>query len=260
MDLPPPPPASERPGYHVLYTTVDSINDDILLGVFIYYRLIDEKGWNLRLGWRKLSHVCRRWRSLLYGSAFHLDMHILCTNSSPLVDTLSHLPSLPLVIDYHGETTTGTMGAKDELGMSQALQLRDRVRRVVLSIPSVSLHRLLVLMDDSYPILQHLCLSSTSQEVDAGLILPMTFMAPNLRYLNLLGISLPTKLAVTLFHCRPRHAHSHEHPIVWLLSSETLGHTSSVPSSAGGTVPSVFLSLYPVRALRVTCGMHQKLS
>ncbi|KAH9037016.1 hypothetical protein EDB84DRAFT_1481771 [Lactarius hengduanensis] len=194
MDLPPPPPASERPGYHVLYTTVESINDDILLGVFIYYRLIDEKGWNLRLGWRKLSHVCRRWRSLLYGSAFHLDMHILCTNSSPLVDTLSHLPSLPLVIDYHGETTTGTMGTIDELGMSQALQLRDRVRRVVLSIPSVSLHRLLVLMDGSYPILQHLCLSSTSQEVDAGLILPRTFMAPNLRYLNLLGISLPTKL------------------------------------------------------------------
>ncbi|KAH9008458.1 hypothetical protein EDB85DRAFT_2164366 [Lactarius pseudohatsudake] len=192
MDLPPPPPTSERPGYHVLYTSIESINDDILLSIFNCYRLIDEKSWNLRLGWCKLSRVCRKWRNLLYGSAFHLDMHILCTNGSPVVDTLAHLPSLPLVIDYQDET--GTMGAKDELGMSQALQLRDRIRHIVISVPPASLHKLPVLMDDSYPILEHLCLSSTAREEDAGLILPMTFMAPNLRYLNLLGISLPTKL------------------------------------------------------------------
>ncbi|KAH8999889.1 hypothetical protein EDB86DRAFT_3075578 [Lactarius hatsudake] len=188
----PPPPTSERPGYHVLYTSIESTNDDILFNIFNYYRLIDEKSWNLRLGWCKLSHVCRRWRNLLYGSAFHLGMHILCTNGSPVVDTLAHLPSMPLIIDYQDKT--GAMGANDELGMSQALQLRDRVRHVVLSIPSATLHKLLVLMDDSYPILEHLCLSSTAKGADADLILPRTFVAPNLHHLNLLGISLPTKL------------------------------------------------------------------
>ncbi|KAH8983456.1 hypothetical protein EDB92DRAFT_1574130 [Lactarius akahatsu] len=123
---------------------------------------------------------------------FHLGMHILCTNGSPVLNTLAHLPSLPLVIDYQDET--GTMGAKDELGMSQALQLRDRVRRIVLSIPPASLHKLIVLMDDSYPILEHLCLSSTAKGADADLIIPRTFVAPNLCHLDLLGISLPTKL------------------------------------------------------------------
>ncbi|KAH9016378.1 hypothetical protein EDB83DRAFT_2556335, partial [Lactarius deliciosus] len=67
--LPPPPPTSERPGYHVLYTSIESTNDDILFNIFNCYRLIDEKSWNLRLGWCKLSHVCRRWRNFLYGSA-----------------------------------------------------------------------------------------------------------------------------------------------------------------------------------------------
>ncbi|KAI9432404.1 hypothetical protein H4582DRAFT_1112423 [Lactarius indigo] len=89
---PPPPPISERPGYHVLYTTADTLNDDVLLGVFDYYRLDSEIHWNTRLGWRKLSHVCRRWRHLVYGSATHLDMHILCTNGTPPVNTLVHLP------------------------------------------------------------------------------------------------------------------------------------------------------------------------
>jgi len=126
-----------------------------------------------------------------YESAFHLDMHILCTNGTPVLETLAHLPPLPLVVDY--QDATATIRAKDELGMSHALQLRDRVRRVVLSILPASLHKLLVLMDDSYPILEHLCLSSTAKE-DAGLILPKTFMAPNLCHLNLLGISLSTKL------------------------------------------------------------------
>jgi hypothetical protein len=31
-----------------------------------------------------------------YTSAFHLGMHILCTNGTPIVDTLDHLPPLPL--------------------------------------------------------------------------------------------------------------------------------------------------------------------
>ncbi|KAH9037017.1 hypothetical protein EDB84DRAFT_1577669 [Lactarius hengduanensis] len=214
--LPPPPPTSERPGYHVLYTSIESTNDDILFSIFNFYRLIDEKSWNLRLGWCKLSHVCRRWRNLIHESAFHLGMHILCTNGSPVLDTLAHLPSLPLIIDYQDET--GTMGAKDELGMSQALQLRDRVRRVVLSIPPASLHKLLVLMDDSYPILEHLRLSSTAKGADADLILPRTFVAPNLCHLNLLGISLPNKIAATVLHCRPSHAHAHERPILEELS------------------------------------------
>ena len=175
------------------YTRVPStLNDDILLCVFNFYRIVDEKSWNFRLGWCKLSHVCRRWRNLIYDSAFHLDMQILCTNGTPVVDTLDHLPSLPLVIDY--QDVTSTLSAKDEFGMSQALRFHNRIRRAAFNIPPTILHRLLLLMDDTFPILEQLCLSSTVKDVDAGLILPTNLMAPNMCHLTLRGIGLPTGL------------------------------------------------------------------
>ena len=190
--LPPLPPTSERPDYRPLYTSVDALNDDILLIVFNYYRKDDEKYW-LRLGWCKLAHVCRRWRHLIYGSASYLDVRLLCTNGSPGVDTLAHLPPLPLVIDYQFETAT--IDAVEEWGISHALQLRDRVCHAVIRIPSSSLHKLLALVGEPFPSLGRLSLSHTADE-DSGLILPKTFIAPNLRHLTLSGISLPEDLAL----------------------------------------------------------------
>ncbi|KAH9033762.1 hypothetical protein EDB85DRAFT_1050880 [Lactarius pseudohatsudake] len=124
LDLPPTPPTFERPGYPVLYTSVNTLDDDILLGIFSYYRLDGENAWNDRLGWCQLSHVCRRWRHLVHSSAFHLDMLILCTNGTRTVDTLDHLPTLPLSVVYLD--TNATTSGKDELGMYRALRLRDR--------------------------------------------------------------------------------------------------------------------------------------
>ena len=190
--LPPPPPTSERPDYRPLYTNIDALNDDILLSVFNYYRMDDEKYW-LLLGWCKLAHVCRRWRYLIIGLASYLDVRLLCTIGSPGVDTLAHLPPLPLVIDYQFETAT--IDLLEEWGISHALQLRDRVCHVVLRIPPLSLHKLLDLMGELFPSLSHLSLSLTADE-DSGLILPKTFMAPNLRHLTLSGISLPGDLAL----------------------------------------------------------------
>lgn len=189
LDLPPPPPTSEGPEYQVLYTSVNTLNDDVLLSIFNHYRPDDENTWNHQLGWFKLAHVCQRWRHLIYESAFHLDAHILCTKGAPVVDTLSLLPPLPLVIDYQSTT----MCARDELGISHALRLRDRVRRVDLHIPPSSLRRSLVLMDELFPRLERLSLSSTADE-DMNLIVPKTFLAPNLRHLKLVGVNLSSEL------------------------------------------------------------------
>ena len=119
-------------------------------------------------------------------------MHLLCTNGSPIVDTLTHLPPLPLVIDYQNATTA--IGALDCPGIFHALQLFDRVRRVALRIPSSSLNDLLALMGDPFPILEQLSLSSTTE--DMGPRLPETFLAPNLRHLTLSGIRLPGELTL----------------------------------------------------------------
>jgi hypothetical protein len=172
-------------------TTINSLNDDILFSIFDFYRLDDENAWNVRLGWCKISHVCRRWRHLVYSTASHLGMHILCTNGTPTVDTLDHLPSLPLFIDYRD--TAATISQQDKLAIRQALLFWHRVRHVDLHLPPSILHEFLMLMEEPFPILKHLSLSSSTKE-DLRLVLPKTFLAPNLRYLALLGIDFPKRL------------------------------------------------------------------
>ncbi|KAH9062538.1 hypothetical protein EDB83DRAFT_2675313 [Lactarius deliciosus] len=187
LDLAPPPPTSERSGYDVLYVTINGLNDDILLGIFDYYRLDEKNAWNVRLGWRKLSHTCRRWRHLVYSSAFHLGMQIHCTNGTPIVDMLDHLPPLPLVINYQ------YIRGQDGLGIYHALRSRDRVRRIDLHLQPLILHNFLMLMDKPFPILEHLSLSFTVDKTTT-LTLPKTFLAPNLRHLSLFSIRLPKRL------------------------------------------------------------------
>ena len=165
--------------------------DDILSDIFNYYRLGDENSWNVRLGWRKLSHVCRKWRSLVYSSVFQLGMYILCTNGTPIVDTINHLPPMPLFVHYRYEAETPSR--KDGLGIYHALQLRDRVRHIVLHIPPSTLQRCLMLMEGPFLILERLSLSCKIDDI-LGLILPKTFLAPNLRHLTLIGVRLPKRL------------------------------------------------------------------
>ena len=175
------------------------LNDDVLLGIFIYYRLANVT-WNIRLGWWcKLSHVCRRWRHLIHSSAFHLDMHILCTNGTPRVDTLGHLPPLPLFIDFKDEGVqairrrTRVVSSEDELGIYHTLQLRDRVRHIDLHVSPSTLDKSLRVMDKPFPVLKHLSLSFTGDEITS--LTPLkTFLAPNLCHLDLLGIRLPKRL------------------------------------------------------------------
>ena len=181
-----PPPTSER-GYDVLYATIHWLNNDILLNIFDYYRLDEENGWNVRLGWCKLFHVCQRWRHLIYEFTFHLGMHIHCTHSTPIVDTLDHLPPLPLFIDYRYSRVT-ILTEQDELGIYHALRLHDRVRHIDLDLPPSILHKCLVLLDGRFTILEHLSLWSTPEKITT-FTLPKAFLAPNLRRLDIPPIS-----------------------------------------------------------------------
>ncbi|KAH8995956.1 hypothetical protein EDB92DRAFT_1942866 [Lactarius akahatsu] len=104
---------------------------------------------------------------------------------------LDHLPTLPLFIVYLD--TNATISGKDELGMYRTLRLRDRVHHIVLHLPSSILHKSLTLMEEPFSMLEHLSLLSTTNE-DTNLVLPKTFLAPNLHHLTLLGINLPKRL------------------------------------------------------------------
>ena len=137
-------------------TPIHNLDDDSLLQIFSCYRLEDEFNWYLRLAWLKLVRVCPRWRRLIYDSWTHLDMFLLLTYDSPPIDTLSHLPPLPLVIYYPDRTRT--MARKDEDNIHIGLKQHARVRHVVLQAPSSSLRMWLEPMNIPFPRLEYLSL------------------------------------------------------------------------------------------------------
>ena len=169
------------------YTTINTIDDDILLGVFDYYLLDSEISVLNPLVWCKISHVCRRWRHLIHSSPSHLGLQILCTHRTPIVDMLDHLPPIPIFIDY--SWLDRYPSAQDELGICRALRLCDRVRSIYIYLPHPTSDEILMLMDSSFPILEHLILSST-----VPVTIPKGFAAPNLRNLILYGVGLPKRL------------------------------------------------------------------
>ena len=188
-------PTSEQPEDE-LFSMIDepyihNLDDDSLLQVFRYCRLVEDS-WNLRLKWRKLAHVCQRWRYLVFDSSSILDMCLCLTNNSPSIHTLCHLPSLPLVIDYSDETR---MARKDENNIHLGLQRHGRVCRVALQAPSSSLRILLKPMNKPFPRLGDLSLLSTTTE-ELSPVLPETLLAPFLRRLALHGIGLPKGLSL----------------------------------------------------------------
>jgi hypothetical protein len=171
------------------YASIHWLNDDILLDIFDCYRLDKENGWNVRLGWRSLSHVCQRWRLLIYESTFHLGLQIQCANGTGLADALDHLPPLPLLVEYRAPITE-----RDELGIYHALRLQDRVRQIYFHLPPSILHKCLGLMNNRFPMLEHLSLWFAPSDNASTLLLPKGFLAPNLRHLDLPGIAPARRL------------------------------------------------------------------
>jgi hypothetical protein len=177
---------------------MDTLNDDVLFSIFGSYRLDDDENWNLQLRWCKLVHVCRRWRHLVYESPAHLNLHLLCTNGTPVADMLKHSPPLPLILNY--QSPCATMTFEDEQGILLALQHRKRVRRVVLHAPSQGLDKFLTALNEDFPTLERLSVSSTSDD-DVPLVMPRKFKALRLSHLTLLGVTLstaPRSLASTI--------------------------------------------------------------
>jgi hypothetical protein len=78
--------------------SIDMLPDDVLLGIFSFY--VDEAPWIE--AWQSLVHVCRRWRSLVFGSPRQLNLRLICSNKTPARDTLDVWPPLPLFIQCNG--------------------------------------------------------------------------------------------------------------------------------------------------------------
>jgi hypothetical protein len=194
--------------------SIHFLDDDSLLNVFYVYRpftlgedehdTIRIRGgceWVHERWWFKLAHVCRRWRNILLGSASYLGLCLVCTYGTPVADMLAHSPPLPLIIDYFNDND---ITKKDEKAITLALEQRSRVRRIRLQLHPQILQRLVMSIEEEYPILECLITMApiTTGAVEDGstaLILPETLQAPHLRHLTVVGFTSPiaTRLITT---------------------------------------------------------------
>jgi len=82
---------------------------------------------------------------------------------------LEHSPILPLIIDHVGNCEYIT--AENEEGIMLALKHRDRVRRIRLNIPVPNLQKIVMTLEDEFPILEFLYIGPTTT-LNTSLILP----------------------------------------------------------------------------------------
>ena len=183
--------------------SIDTLDDDSLLNIFHLYRPFflgedDSDGDRLEGGkeqwvqgrwWYRLAQVCQRWRNLIFGSASHLCLSLICTNGTPVENMLAHSPALPLTVDYAGGDN---ITAEDEERILLALKQRHRVRHLRLFFPVQNLRKLVMAIDEEFSILEYLIVYPLTRDSTA-LILPETFQAPHLRHLMLRGFACPIR-------------------------------------------------------------------
>ena len=189
---------------------IGAFHDDILLPIFDFH-LREE---HLRPGqptraWQSLVHVCRRWRSVVFGSPRRLDLRLFCTNYTRSRDMLDIWPALPLTINGDGYYSTRSVD-----NIVAALKCSVRVCQIDLVISKImDLERFLAAMQQPFPELTYLNFRSTDET--ETVVVPDSFLngfAPRLERLQLYGIPFPGLPKLLLSATRLVHLHLYAIP------------------------------------------------
>ena len=176
---------------------IDLLPDDVLLDIFDFHastsvdmssRYYDKKKTQ---AWQSLVHVCRRWRTLIFGSPRRLDLKLYLSPKMRTKGGLDIWPALPLII-------YGNLGSSSSNTIA-ALEQSNRVREIALW--GWELQEFLALMQVPFPELTDLQLLPY---IETPVILD-SFLggsAPRLRFLRLDRIPFPglPKLLLSATH------------------------------------------------------------
>ena len=169
--------------------------DEVLLDIFACY--VEES--QMRDAWHTLACVCRRWRSIVFGSPRRLNLRIFCSDRTSVRKNLDFWPPFPIVLtaECYGDLDDG------EDNILAILEHHDRVCDIeILNISSSLWEKALPLMQKPFPILTDLNLRYT---YEMGSVVPNLFLggsATRLRNLRLEGIPFPglPKLLLSATH------------------------------------------------------------
>ena len=180
--------------------SIDTLPDDVLLVIFNSFLYESQHIQERAEAWQSLVHVCRRWRSIVFGSPRHLDLQLVCTTRTRTRDTQDVWPALPLIIWYF----SSPKGSVDKLdNIIAGLEHRDRVSQIhLINVPSSDLGIILAEMQQPFPKLEILGLESdgeTSPVVSDSLL---GGSAPSLYILELSRVRFPglPKLLLSATH------------------------------------------------------------
>ena len=147
--------------------------------------------------WQTLVHVCRRWRTVVFGSPRRLNLRLSCSSKTPARDTLGVWPALPLevIINARG------FPVKSVDDIVAVLKRSNHVRKIALiGVLGSDLEKGSAAMQVPFPELTYLELTSNEMAV-----LPDSFLggsALRLQYLYFRGIPFPglPKLLLSATH------------------------------------------------------------
>jgi hypothetical protein len=175
--------------------TIDVLPDIALLEIFDCYvnqaREEEEEDWEQE--WHTLVHVCRKWRTIVLQSPRRLDLRLICTDTTPVKETLAVWPPLPIVIGKYKPTWMDNIIV--------ALVHNDRVWRIILlGLTNSQLEEVLAAMQQPFLALTELEMTVGDSwkggllEDEMPPVVPGSFLggsAPRLQRLNLRRIPFP---------------------------------------------------------------------
>ncbi|KAI9430963.1 hypothetical protein H4582DRAFT_2133284 [Lactarius indigo] len=160
----------------------ETLSNDVLLNIFRHYLDASPRIWSI------LTHVCRRWRQIVFGSPRSLDLRLYCTYGTPVSKTLDCWPALPIVVQYGGSPTFNPPTPGDEENIVAALKHSDCVGSIGLTITTSLLAKLFVIKKP-FSTLEELILRSLD---NVQLTLPSTLRwGTRLRRLHSTRIAFP---------------------------------------------------------------------
>ena len=204
--------------------------DVALLKIFSFY--VDELREPITVRnyrWHTLVHVCRNWRSVVFGSPRRLNLRLLCTHRTPVRETIDAWPLLPILVDGFDDKKWGVDN------IVAALEHNDRVHRLdfySLYFSSSDVEKVLAAMHRPFPALTYLRLWSRVETVPVD---PSSFLggsAPHLQQLRLSSITFPgiPKLLLSATH-------------LVLLELQSIPHSGYIPPEVMVTGLAVLTSL-----------------
>ena len=144
--------------------TIDILPDSVFLEIFNFCLQDSDhtKPLECTIKWKRLAHVCQRWRKIVFGSphsARQLDLQLSCSYRTHVRKNLVFWPeNLPLTVDYSGRYSIygASLFPNDEDNIIFALQHTRRVHRIKVLAKGSLLRKMPTILQKSFPALTHL--------------------------------------------------------------------------------------------------------